>query len=63
MARQNKGKMTLLQFTLQREGELIKKSISIRTPEFGIDSRETFEDLHNALFNVIEAYKKEYDLR
>ena len=48
---------------IQRKGTDGGKSIIIETDEFAIDSRETFEVLHNALFSLIEAYKEKHDLR
>ena len=48
---------------IQRKGIDDGKSITIETDEFTIDSRETFEVLHNSLFRLIEAYKEHYDLR
>lgn len=47
---------------IQRKGDKGGKSISIETAEYVIDSRETFEAMHNALFSLIESYKKQYDL-
>ena len=63
MDRKNKGKKTIIKFMIQRKGTDGGKSIVIETDEFAIDSRETFEVLHNSLFMLIESYKEYHDLR
>ena len=63
MDRPDKNKKTQIEFIFTRKGESIHKSVRFETDEHVIDSRETFEVMHNALFAIIEAYKKEYDLR
>ena len=63
MAGTNKGKKTIIKFMIQRKGTNGGKSITIETDEFAIDSRETFEVLHNSLFMLIESYKEYHDLR